>query len=442
MVAAVLGLYLDIYHHKLYPLWPIVDATSLRARLEVPIPDVEAYMLASSVCAATILQLQLAVIGTNSSKLEPKSMISEIEDLRRIHEYREQPSLDALSTSFFLHIAYLHLGRRTISTLLLREAISLAHMLDLHQLGHYAGLSCWEAQDHLRKLWLLFITERAHATQYDLPCIVTISPTLPALDDTLQPFTLAAFVLLCEMFRRFQEVSSDKRHTAQSLMSLHNQLQQVPILTRYCNDLQRADLSITQQWMRLMFWKLAVTQVSMTAGPSDGIQSMLFPVQIAGDLLSSMSVFSIDTLEAHGPGMELKLFEFVNTLANVMVCVPHQENRKFELGPHNMLVHLAGILGNFRGGNNALLPILQSRMADVGLSVPAAPRFIDVTHGSADSGRTRSSTESDETLGTHIDGMNTLTPSHLWAPEQSDDHYAATDTGYFDTLLPIARDSA
>jgi len=82
---------------------------------------------------------------------------------------------------------------------------------------------------------------------------VTISPTLPALDDTLQPFTLAAFVLLCEMFRRFQEVSSDKRHTAQSLMSLHNQLQQVPILTRYCNDLQRADLSITQQWMRLMF---------------------------------------------------------------------------------------------------------------------------------------------------------------------------------------------
>ncbi|KAK0934069.1 hypothetical protein LTR29_014385, partial [Friedmanniomyces endolithicus] len=39
-------------------------------------------------------------------------------------------------------------------------------------------------------------------------------------------------------------------------------------------------------------------------------------------------------------------------------------------------------------------------------------------------------------------GMNTLPASHLWAPEQMDDHYAATKSAYFDTLLPIARGSA
>ena len=158
--AMTLEPYLEIYHHKLYPVWPIVEKAPLAARLQVPQFDADAYMLALSVCVATMLQLQLQVIGADSSLLEPKSMISEVENQRQLCGYRETPSLDALSTSFFLHVAFLHIGRRPTSTLLLREAISLAHMLGLHEAAHYEGLPRWEVQDHLRKLWLLFITER------------------------------------------------------------------------------------------------------------------------------------------------------------------------------------------------------------------------------------------------------------------------------------------
>lgn len=161
-----LEIYLDIYHHKLYPVWPIVNVSSLMDRLQAVEVESGAYMLASSVCAATILQLQLAVVGNFGVLFEPQAALDEIEDLRQAQKYRQHNSLDSLSTSFFLHIAYLHLGQRTTSTLLLRETISIAHILGLHSSSHYTNLIFGVVQDHLRLWWLLFITER-----YGRPCL-------------------------------------------------------------------------------------------------------------------------------------------------------------------------------------------------------------------------------------------------------------------------------
>lgn len=153
-------LYLDIYHHKLYPVWPIVNKDSLTTRLCLQTPDPEAYILASSICIATVLQLQLTASDLDGNLLQPEVIMDEIESLRRVHDYREHPSIDSLRSSFFLHVAYLHMKKQRTSTLTLREAISVAHMLDLHKASHYETLSVEDAGDHLRMLWLLFITER------------------------------------------------------------------------------------------------------------------------------------------------------------------------------------------------------------------------------------------------------------------------------------------
>jgi hypothetical protein len=153
-------LYLDIYHHKLYPVWPIANKDSLTTRLCLLTPDPEAYILASSICLATVLQLQLTASDLDGSLLQPELIMDEIESLRRTQDYREHPSIDSLRSSFFLHVAYLHMKKQRTSTLTLREAISVAHMLDLHKASHYETLSTEDAGDHLRMLWLLFITER------------------------------------------------------------------------------------------------------------------------------------------------------------------------------------------------------------------------------------------------------------------------------------------
>lgn len=153
-------LYLDIYHHKLYPVWPILNKDVLMTRLFAGTPDVDTYILASSVCIATVLQLQLTATDANGSTLDPSLIMEELDTLRRNQDYREHPSMDSLRSSFFLHVAYLHLKKQRTSTLTLREAISMAHMLDLHKLSHYEPLAFEEANNDLRVLWLLFITER------------------------------------------------------------------------------------------------------------------------------------------------------------------------------------------------------------------------------------------------------------------------------------------
>jgi hypothetical protein len=122
----------------------------------------------------------------------------------------------------------------------------------------------------------------------------------------------------------------------------------------------------------------------MTTDPAGDIASVLFPLQATRDLLSEVAELSVDSLEAHGSGMELKLFEFANTIADVMVCMPHRWAEDTRIGPREYLMHLGQVLGRFRGGNEALLPLLRSRFVELGLSLPAIPRIVDITHDSSD----------------------------------------------------------
>lgn len=155
----LLRLYLDIYRHKMYPVWPVVNVSLLVRRLEMSDSDIEAYTLALSICAATILQMRLTVSERNCL-LVPQVAVYEVERIRFLHDHRRNPSLDAVATSFFLHVSYLHLGHRTTSTLLLREAASIAHLLGLHNPAHYLNLTPKQIQAQVRMQWLLFITER------------------------------------------------------------------------------------------------------------------------------------------------------------------------------------------------------------------------------------------------------------------------------------------
>jgi hypothetical protein len=48
------------------------------------------------------------------------------------------------------------------------------------------------------------------------------------------------------------------------------------------------------------------------------------------------------------------------------------------------LTYLGQVLGRFRGGNEALLPLLRSRFTELGLSLPTIPRILGVTLESSD----------------------------------------------------------
>jgi hypothetical protein len=202
-----------------------------------------------------------------------------------------------------------------------------------------------------------------------------------------ESFTLSAFLSLCSMFKALAEASIN---TSQSTLEVsYRQLLQLSDPNREYNQLQKADVGVTQHWMKLHLWKLAVSRIKMTTESDGDITSVLFPLQVVRDLLAEMSALSVDSLEAHGSGMELKLFEFANTVADVMVCMPHRWAQDTRIGPREYLTHLGKVLGGFRGGNEALLPLLRSRFNELGLFLPTVPRVIDVTYESSDSSPAR-----------------------------------------------------
>lgn len=216
------------------------------------------------------------------------------------------------------------------------------------------------------------------------------------------------------MFAQFSQAFDTSNHTADSLNALDTNLRSMSMLSRHHNSIQRADALVTRQWMRLSLWKLAVSRIQMSADPSESLSSILFPIQATRDLLSTISQLSVDALEAHGPGMEIKLFEFVSSLADVITCLPDHSNVAVSaFGPRDSLAHLASVLGSFRGGTFTLMPMLQERLADVGMAVPTIPRVIDVSGESNESDCTDLSLGEDDMIWQRNESSS---PQQEWVP--------------------------
>ncbi|KAJ9640533.1 hypothetical protein H2201_006425 [Coniosporium apollinis] len=114
--------------------------------------------------------------------------------------------------------------------------------------------------------------------------------------------------------------------------------------------------------------------------------SFSFPAVIARQLLSNIRDISVDTLSAHGVGMENKLHEVANSLADVILCVPQvAQVNSMEVGPRDMLFQLANILAAFNGANPSSLSYLQQKLIDCGLGVPQVSRITELPDGITES---------------------------------------------------------
>lgn len=79
---------------------------------------------------------------------------------------------------------------------------------------------------------------------------MTTNPDMPKLSTEIQSFILCKFTTLCKMFRSFSDASFSGELTQESLTLYNDQLSCIPTFTENHNDLQKADLSVIQQWLR------------------------------------------------------------------------------------------------------------------------------------------------------------------------------------------------
>ncbi|KAK3313275.1 hypothetical protein B0H66DRAFT_565746 [Apodospora peruviana] len=401
-----LVLRLCIYRLRLFPVWPILAVEEVIAALQRDAHDVETFALAVAVGAATMAQLKLGQrfdddnTGGFDDKASAACLEAECQRIRRTQSLDSGPAnLNKLRTSFFLHIYHENQEPGGPKSLLyLREAITLAQILGLHRASSYLTLKD-AGEDRLRRriLWLLFVTERGVAMLHKLPIVLTSAEKLPPLDGSGSGDEahniLPAFRKLVDLFRTFdqsrafeilQDATDNIQVTARSFNhetfnDLRTRLQHAPFLEMEngSNDIQKADICVTRQWMQVLIWRAALSNWAADSTPhhrdsSSSVSLVAAPLQIAQEFLDFISLLPSAALEAHGPAIEFKVYEIASAVADSVTgrlnTTTSSLSMPVNVQPSDILIRLQRILATSRGGNSSLLGRLTTRIAQ--LKVP------------------------------------------------------------------------
>lgn len=354
-------------------------------------------------------------------------------------------NLNMLRISFFQHIYHENMSPGGSKSLLfLREAITIAQIVGLHRRGLYHALPPEESQMRRRIIWLLFVTERGVAMLHKLPTILVWKPNhFPALDDVWinshqnaekqdEAHILPAFKKLVNLFWVFDQggafdiilnadedadADADSQRYRGRLEYLQRRLQEMTWAEELeSNEVQQADILVTKSWMQAVLWRASVrrssssssprhphhrplgagretttaVQIGVAAAASHYQQTTIAagPYRIVNEFLSHISHYSKHALEAHGPTIELKIFEIASTLTDALASnleflrtnttgssspgsspTPTQNapgaGADIQIRPVDMLVQLQRLLASSRGGNKPLLTMLCARIAEV-----------------------------------------------------------------------------
>ncbi|KAF5526783.1 putative sucrose utilization protein SUC1 [Colletotrichum aenigma] len=386
-----LVLRLCVYRLRLFPVWPIIAVEEIMASLHRDADDLESYVLANAVGAATISQLKLSTTDSNDPATAG-SMEAECQRSRMALQEREggpPMNLNWLRTSFFLHVYHENQQPGGAKSLLyLREAITLAQIMGLHKESSYMSLPLSEQQMRRRILWLLFVTERGVAMLHKLPVVLKSNIRFPSLDGSGvgedEGHILPAFKKLANLFWIFDQSgafdilqNSDEEDAIWSMADglqtasracldvVQRKLQEIPLDADASSDVQRADIVVTRQWMQAVLWKVTMNHGrAWSSSSNQNVTSLSHPIQIAKEFLQLISQLPSTAIEAHGPGIEFKIYEIASAVTDA-VANNFRLPRASTDGPRDILLQLQRVLASCRGGNKALLEMLCARIAEV-----------------------------------------------------------------------------
>lgn len=83
-------------------------------------------------------------------------------------------------------------------------------------------------------------------------------------------------------------------------------------------DIQKADILVTQQWLRLIVWQSSMRQGLLSSHAEDESMTFRYPLKIAHSLLDVITSLPTTSIEVHGMGIFEKIFEIGNTMLDVM----------------------------------------------------------------------------------------------------------------------------
>lgn len=357
--------YVTLFFDRLYPVFPVLERDGLPSDSSVEDESHrlwDRYALHAALAAAVTIQLNIvgsqhdipstssASSHSSSSPSSPSShqggndfytsdfWTSHALRARQQWDFMSDPNEATIMTSFFLFEYYGNKNNSQKAWYYLREAIGFALAMGLDDPETYIDLESRVAQRRCRLFWLLFITERfvfislipsknarlticrAYALQHKSSAILRSSIDLPRIFESEDPKLIYGFVSLVNLFKSVDDkflslwkgrpVSSSvvattpeatRRHQGAAVMLKDQSVDSVCEIV----EIQRLDITVTQQWLHLLAWQL---QVRRTYGRASSHGSELatnrsFPFTVSRDTLQIISKANRKALESHGIGM-------------------------------------------------------------------------------------------------------------------------------------------
>lgn len=156
--------WIDLWFDRLHTTLPVLNRSSLFIKIlrQEHRQNSQFGAMILSLCAFSLTQpIDISERSTSSSRAEQaRMMMNEATKMRSSSDFGENPSLDAVLTSFFLFGCLFGSNQHNAARLRLREAVDLAATLGLNDPNTYAELSGEEKGQRLRTYLVLSVTER------------------------------------------------------------------------------------------------------------------------------------------------------------------------------------------------------------------------------------------------------------------------------------------
>lgn len=345
--------YLQVYQTWYYSLWPVLSVTHLVTKLTILEPgevlDQEgsvSYALCLAVCAAISRKIAFISEDPNIIHLPTgvrgRDYVLAALRIRNEYEHLLHPTSETLLTSFFLYVYYFHNeGGINAAITYLREAISMAQIMNLQDPDTYLNKSPTEVH-RLRKIYyILLVTERYMCIEKGMPVILDSTIQFPMSQDEEYSNLLTGFTELIKIFsipdRSFFEKMRMLHNTGSNYDNLRNFFH-FPInnitegwvidvdnkikgisIKNSAADIQKANFLLSKHWMRSLVWHVAFQNGLVTYNREDAdCLSVKYPVTIAYEFLASTSNLPMYAFESNGPQVVVKLLEIANGMADTM----------------------------------------------------------------------------------------------------------------------------
>ena len=305
------------YFLHLYPIMPVIHEASFYRRLnqQEPLP-LEDKCLLVALCAMAIMKAAPASdLNFEAKKDICRRFLFHVLEIRKQSDWIESATLTSIITSYCVAVAHWEIKQYRSHCLYLREAVGLALEQGLHLDSSYPKLAHTQEICRRRTFALLFVTERGLAILRNKGIMIPRLAYLPTehFDDE-DPTILSGFQCICQLFSLLDEKFLElwrqvapevegASSTVENIAAIQHDLNAISFETGGLSDIQKADVLITQQWLRLIFWQASMRQGLVSSTSQDPVFYYDYPISIAKTLCEMMSKLPTNAVLVHGSGI-------------------------------------------------------------------------------------------------------------------------------------------